>query len=190
MRGIKFLFKFLLIKFYFKKYVINNKTLILDINHNISCRSKKNVNNNLGSKFKHLMFYYPDFSFLFFWRIGKTKWFNEKLFYNSNFTKCKIFRSTNIQGGMISYHPFSTVINAKQIGENFIFRNNITIGNKANNNKLCPVIGNNVEIGANAVIIGDIRIGNNVIVGAGAVVVKDIPDNHMAVGNPARLIKI
>ena len=52
-----------------------------------------------------------------------------------------------------------------------------------------PRIGDNVSVGANAVIIGPIRIGNNVTVGAGAVVVKDVPDNAVVVGNPARLIK-
>ena len=38
------------------------------------------------------------------------------------------------------------------------------------------------------VIIGDVNIGNNVIVGAGAVVVKDIPDNCVVVGNPMRIL--
>jgi acetyltransferase-like isoleucine patch superfamily enzyme len=38
-------------------------------------------------------------------------------------------------------------------------------------------------------IIGDINIGNNVVVGAGAVVVKDVPDNCIVAGNPARIIK-
>lgn len=47
----------------------------------------------------------------------------------------------------------------------------------------------NVTVGANAVIIGNITIGNNVIVGAGSVVVKDVPDNAIVAGNPARIIK-
>ena len=38
-------------------------------------------------------------------------------------------------------------------------------------------------------IIGNVRVGNNVTIGAGAVVVKDIPDNAIAVGNPARVVK-
>lgn len=53
-----------------------------------------------------------------------------------------------------------------------------------------PTIGDNVTIGANAVIIGDIMIGNNVTIGAGAVVTKSIPDNCIVVGNPARVIKV
>jgi maltose O-acetyltransferase len=46
-------------------------------------------------------------------------------------------------------------------------------------------IGNNVFIGADSVILPNVKIGNNVIIGAGSVVSKDIPDNSVAVGNPA-----
>ena len=52
-----------------------------------------------------------------------------------------------------------------------------------------PVIGDNVYIAANATVIGGVNIGNNVIIGAGSVVVNDIPDNSVAVGNPARVIR-
>ena len=50
-------------------------------------------------------------------------------------------------------------------------------------------IGNDVWIGANVCILPGVTIGNNVIIGAGAVVNRDIPDNSMAVGVPARVIK-
>jgi maltose O-acetyltransferase len=49
-------------------------------------------------------------------------------------------------------------------------------------------IGDNVFIGANSVILPNVRIGNNVIIGAGCIVTKDIPDNSLAVGNPAKVI--
>lgn len=51
------------------------------------------------------------------------------------------------------------------------------------------VVGNNVYIGTNAIILPGVTIGNNVVIGAGAVVTKDIPDNSVAVGVPARVIK-
>ena len=51
------------------------------------------------------------------------------------------------------------------------------------------VIGNNVHIGVNSIIMPGVTIGNNVIIGCGAVVTKDIPDNSVAVGVPARVIE-
>lgn len=50
-----------------------------------------------------------------------------------------------------------------------------------------PIIGNNVFIGPGAVIVGNITIGNNVIIGANAVMTKDVPNNHYAVGVPAKI---
>jgi len=51
------------------------------------------------------------------------------------------------------------------------------------------VIGNNVFIGANSVILPSVNIGNNVVIGAGSIVAKDIPSNSIAVGNPCKVIK-
>ena len=50
------------------------------------------------------------------------------------------------------------------------------------------VIGNNVFVGAGTIILPGVHIGNNVVIGAGSVVTKDIPDNSVAVGNPAKVI--
>lgn len=50
-------------------------------------------------------------------------------------------------------------------------------------------IGNNVYIGTRSIIMGGVKIGNNVIIGAGSIVTHDIPDNSVAVGVPARVIK-
>lgn len=50
-------------------------------------------------------------------------------------------------------------------------------------------IGNDVWLGGNVTVLPGVTIGNNVVVGAGAVVTSDIPDNSVAVGVPARVIK-
>ena len=50
-------------------------------------------------------------------------------------------------------------------------------------------IGNNVYVGNNVIFLPGVKVGNNVVIGAGAVVTKDIPDNSVAVGVPARVIK-
>jgi serine acetyltransferase len=64
------------------------------------------------------------------------------------------------------------------------------LGNKYEGDKSSrPTIGDNVSLGANVVIIGDIVIGDNVIVGAGSVVTKSVPNNSVVVGNPARLLR-
>lgn len=49
-------------------------------------------------------------------------------------------------------------------------------------------IGNNVYIGMNTLILKGVKIGNNVIIGAGSIVTHDIPDNCVAVGNPAKVL--
>ena len=50
------------------------------------------------------------------------------------------------------------------------------------------VIGNDVFIGASSIVLPGVKIGNRVIIGAGSVVTKNIPDNSVAVGNPAKVI--
>lgn len=51
------------------------------------------------------------------------------------------------------------------------------------------VVGDNVYIGNNAIILPGVKIGSNVVIGAGAIVSKDIPDNSVVAGVPARVIK-
>ena len=101
-----------------------------------------------------------------------------------------ISKTTKIGKGMFCPHPYSTIINAESIGENFNCHHLVTIGFKSDVRLERPVIGNNVSVGANATIIGGVNIGDNVIVAAGAVVAKDVPDNCVVAGNPAKVIKL
>lgn len=97
---------------------------------------------------------------------------------------------TRIGPGFRLDHGQALVVNDGTVfGAGCTVRNSVTIGNKRNKDgsySRAPLIGDRVDIGANAVIIGPIRIGDDVAVGAGAVVVKDVPAGHVAVGNPAR----
>lgn len=122
---------------------------------------------------------------LFYHRIGPVKsalieWFRPGDRYFS------ISATTKIGPSMWIAHPYATIINAETIGKNFSCIHCTTIGA----HKGRAVIGDDVSLGANVTIIGNVHIGNNVTIGAGSVVVKDIPDNCIAVGNPARVVKM
>jgi serine O-acetyltransferase len=72
-----------------------------------------------------------------------------------------------------------------KFGDNCRIRNGVVVGLKRIEDPRAPIIGNNVDIGAGAKILGPISIGNNVVIGANAVVIIDVPDNSVAVGVPA-----
>lgn len=112
------------------------------------------------------------------------------LFYKLNYTfgHVVIGRDADLGPGLIILHSFGIVINTKvRAGKNLVLHHGVTI---AEDNDLSPVIGDNVFIGAGAVVLGPIRIGSDVKIGANAVVVKDVPDGGTVVGIPARLISI
>ena len=74
-----------------------------------------------------------------------------------------------------------------KFGDNCRIRNGVVIGLSRVSDPCAPVFGNNVDIGAGAKVLGNIRIGNNVFIGANAVVLQDVPDNSIAVGVPATI---
>lgn len=74
-----------------------------------------------------------------------------------------------------------------KFGHNCRIRNGVVVGLKNINNPVGPQIGNDVDIGAGAKILGAIQIGNRVTIGANAVVIKDVPDDSTAVGVPATI---
>lgn len=98
--------------------------------------------------------------------------------------------STSIGSGLVVYHGIGLIISSKTvIGRNVTLRHNTTIGNSKSGGN-CPVINDNVNVGAHCVIIGNVVIGENAIIGAGAVVVQDVPIGAVVVGNPARILKL
>jgi len=118
----------------------------------------------------YLMAFDKFYRALFYHRIGKWKFLVEFLcpahscFYISPTTK--------IGYGLKCCHPFSTVINAESIGDNCAIFQDVTIGVNAGER---PVIGNNVQIYTNSVVIGGINVGDDVVIGACTLVNKSTP---------------
>src|SRR5262245_26358353 len=71
-----------------------------------------------------------------------------------------------------------------KFGDNCRVRNGVVIGILRVGEKSAPIIGNNVDIGVGAKLLGPIRIGDNVLIGANAVVVRDVPDNSIIMALP------
>jgi serine O-acetyltransferase len=75
------------------------------------------------------------------------------------------------------------------IGDDCMIRQGVTIGNRYLDKPLeAPVLGNKVIVGAGAKILGNVHIGDDVSIGANAVVLVDVPANSIAVGVPARIV--
>jgi sugar O-acyltransferase (sialic acid O-acetyltransferase NeuD family) len=93
----------------------------------------------------------------------------------------KISNSVSIGKGPLIY--YNSLITHDVIIGNFVeISPGVTILGRA-------VVGNLVHIGAGAIILPNVTIGNNVVIGAGSVVTKNLPDNCVAVGIPAKIIK-
>jgi serine O-acetyltransferase len=98
----------------------------------------------------------------------------------------EIPRATSIgEGFYIGHYGGITISHKAKIGKNCSISQLVTIGVSGSGDKKgAPTIGDNVYIAPGAKIFGKITIGNNVKIGANAVVHKDIPDNAIVVLNP------
>jgi len=96
---------------------------------------------------------------------------------------CSIAENVVILGGgnhnyiNITTHPFKT------------FKNESLNVKDLNTSRKTTVIGNDVWIGMNALILGGVTIGDGTVIGAGSVVTKDVPPYVIVAGNPAKIIK-
>jgi len=72
-----------------------------------------------------------------------------------------------------------------RFGDDCRIRTGVVVGLARTEDPCAPQIGNNVDIGAGAKVLGRITIGNNVRIGANAVVLQDVPDDCVAAGVPA-----
>ena len=110
---------------------------------------------------------------------------------------CDIYNYAQLKKQKTTFpHLVGIVISrAATIGNNCTIYQNVTIGSKnykegdGKTKSNYPTIGDNSIIYAGAVIVGPVTIGKNCVIGANSVVTSDIPDNSIAVGAPAKVIK-
>ena len=98
--------------------------------------------------------------------------------------------SAKIGRRLVIEHSGAIVVHGNAVlGDDCIIRQGVTIGNRYMDKPLdAPVIGHRVNIGAGAKILGAVHIGDDAEIGANAVVLKDVPAGAVAVGVPARII--
>jgi serine O-acetyltransferase len=93
----------------------------------------------------------------------------------------------DIGPGFYIQHGIATIIAARRIGANCWVNQQVTIG--YTNDTDAPVLGNNITVYCGAKVLGAVTVGDNVKIGANAVVVKDVPSDCTVVGVPARIVR-
>jgi len=146
----------------------------------------KQVKTNKLFAFILLIQQFPELRNIFYMRIGRAQGIICSLILPKLSTLYIFTKSSNIGKGFYIGHGWSTVINAKQIGNSCKVFQNVTIGSKDLRE---PIIGNNVTITAHSVILGGVTISDNVSIGAGSIVVKDVPANCVVVPSKSVIIK-
>lgn len=89
------------------------------------------------------------------------------------------------RGFVIDHFGGIIVSGYARFGDNCRIRNGVTVGLRRVEEPAAPRLGNNVDVGAGAKLLGPITIGDNVVIGANAVVIADVPANSIAIGVPA-----
>lgn len=174
------------------------KTLQSDLERHSYYEGKTQKNSFLG--FLHSLFLNIRFLPVFIYRLasyfqGKNFRFIARALSFVNFLifGAEISSRCSIGPGLCFPHTLGSVIGASRIGKNALIYHGVTVGANAMDLGYTmderPLIGDNVTLGSGAKILGGITIGNNVIVGANAVVVKSIPDNVVVGGVPAKVIR-
>ena len=151
--------------------------------------------NSLIKQLRYILFT-PGFQYIYFFRhVQLSKNFISKAFWSILLKLCsfkfgiQIPSSTQIAPGFRIVHFGTIVVNpATIIGKNFNISQGALIGNAQGKHQGAPVIGDNVCLNANAIIIGGVKIGNNVLIAPGAFVNFDVPDNSIVIGNPGKII--
>jgi serine O-acetyltransferase len=110
-----------------------------------------------------------------------------------NFYGIELYASARIGHRLRIAHQSGIVLHPELVmGDDCLIRQGVSIGRASNHGggirARAPVIGNRVEIGAGAVIVGGITIGDDVVIGPNAVVLRSVPSGALVTTTPARVI--
>lgn len=106
---------------------------------------------------------------------------------NIRLNSCEIGYETEIGPGMKIRHPMGIVISGNSIlGRNVTIAQNVTIGEKKEG---FPIIGDECDIGAGAVVLGKLKVYDKVTIGANALVTKDVSGNSVIGGVPFKYLR-
>ena len=99
-------------------------------------------------------------------------------------TGIEIHPGAKIGRRLVIDHGMGVVIGETAvIGNDVLIYHGVTLGGKEfTRTKRHPTIGNNVMIGAESIVLGNITVGDNAMIGAGSVVTKDVPPNSVVIG--------
>ena len=154
--------------------------------------------NDLSVKSNLEAIIHPNFKIKIYYRVSR--FFYKRKFYllarviqnrGKKITGIEIHPNATIGDNLFIDHGNGVVIGETAIiGDNVVIYHGVTLGATGKvSGKRHPTVGNNVLIGANATILGNIYIGDNAKIGAGAVVLEDVKNNTTVVGIPARVVR-
>lgn len=88
------------------------------------------------------------------------------------------------------WHHGGMVLGARAIGDDVHIRHNTTLGLARRNDEGKPIIGNRVDIGVGACVLGPVTIADDCVIGANTVVLRDLPPSSTVLGIPARPVNL
>jgi serine O-acetyltransferase len=124
------------------------------------------------------------------WRAGFSLLYRSMFRYVRNHYGVEIPFSAKIGRRVVIEHQGGIVIHGcSVIGDDCVIRQGVTLGNRYMHSPFdAPVLGQRVNVGAGAKLLGGIQVGDDASIGANSVVLKDVPAGGTAVGIPARLL--
>lgn len=135
---------------------------------------------------KRLFFQSLKFAFYFRkYQHSKSVFARIALYHLSRKYGLEISKDATIGKGLYLGHPYNITVGANVVlGENVNLHKGCTLGATNRGNKGSPHVGNNVFIGINATVVGNVRIGNDVLIAPNSYVNFDVPSHSVVIGNP------